>query len=262
VHTIAACRRHFFEKYPKYFSHLFYFIRFIFKRVFPKLPVTKKVYFAITKGKNRAISRAETLGRLCFCGFNIVREKEIGDDLYFIVQKGKTPSMSENPSYGPLVKFNRLGPNGTVINAYKFRTMHPYSEYLQDYIYQKNSLQQGGKFQDDFRVTTIGKFMRRVWLDELPMLYNWLKGELQLVGVRPLSMQYASLYHTELQEMRNKIKPGLIPPFFADRPQTFDEICESERCYIEAYLAHPLKTQWIYFWKAVYNIVVKGARSK
>jgi len=84
----------------------------------------------------------------------------------------------------------------------------------------------------------------------------------QLVGVRPLSMQYADLYSAELQEVRKKVKPGLIPPFFADRPQTFDEICESERCYIEAYLAHPLKTQWVYFWKAVYNIVVKGARSQ
>jgi len=123
-------------------------------------------------------------------------------------------------------------------------------------------LLQGGKFHSDFRVTTIGKFMRRIWLDELPMLYNWVKGELQLVGVRPLSLQYANLYSAELQEMRKKVKPGLIPPFYADKPETFDEICESERRYIEAYLAQPIKTQWVYFWRAVYNIVVKGARSK
>jgi hypothetical protein len=262
VYTTELCKKKFFEKYPKYFRHLFYMTRFMFKRVFPKLPVTKKVYFAITKGKNRAISRAETLGRLCFCGFTIVGEKEIGDDLYFIAQKMKTSAISTSPSYGPLVKLSRLGSNGDIIHTYKFRTMHPYSEYLQDYVYEKQRLQEGGKFHNDFRVTTIGKFMRRIWLDELPMLYNWFKGELQLVGVRPLSMQYANLYHTELQEMRNKVKPGLIPPFFADRPQTFDEICESERCYIEAYLAHPLKTQWVYFWKAVYNIIIKGARSQ
>ena len=261
VHTIATCKKRFFEKYPKYFSHLFYCINFIFRRVFPKIPITKKVYFAITQGKNRAISRAETLGRLCFCGFKIVAEKEIGDDLYFITQKVKTSCISKSPSYGPLVKFSRLGSNGSIINAYKFRTMHPYSEYLQEYIYETNSLQRGGKFKNDFRVTTLGKFMRRTWLDELPMLYNWFKGDLQLLGVRPLSMQYLSLYGTELQKMRKKVKPGLIPPFYADLPKTFDEICESERKYISAYLTHPLKTQWGYFWKAVYNIVVKGVRS-
>lgn len=161
VNTIALQKRKFFEKYPKYFSQFFYFINFIFKRVFPKLSVTKKVYFILTKGENRAISRAETLGRLCFCGFKIVGEREIGDDLYFIAQKVKTSSIDENPSYGPLVKFSRLGSNGRIINAYKFRTMHPYSEYLQEYIYETNSLQQGGKFKNDFRVTTIGKFMRR-----------------------------------------------------------------------------------------------------
>jgi len=262
VNTIALYRKRFFEKYPKYFSQVFYFFNFIFRRVFPKLSVTKNLYFAITKGKNRAISRAETLGRLFFCGFKIVSEREIGDDLYFIAQKVKTSSIDENPSYGPLVKFSRVGENGNSINVYKFRTMHPYSEYLQDYIYETNKLQDGGKFENDFRVTTIGTFMRRTWLDELPMLYNWIKGEMKLVGVRPLSYQYFTLYPRDLQRLRKRVVPGLIPPFYADLPESFDEICESERRYITAYLKHPFKTQWAYFWKVVWNIGVRGARSR
>jgi hypothetical protein len=145
VNTIGLYRKRFFEKYPKYFSQVFYFINYIFRRVFPKLLVTKKLYFMISKGENRAISRAETLGRLCFCGFKIVAEKEIGDDRYFIAQKVKTSSIDENPSYGPFVKFSRVGLNGGNISVYKFRTMHPYSEYLQEYIYEMNKLQQGGK---------------------------------------------------------------------------------------------------------------------
>lgn len=261
ANTIALYKRRFFEKYPKYFAQIFYFINFIFRRVFPKLSVTKKVYFAVTKGANRAISRAETLGRLCFCGFKIIATKEIGDNFYFIAQKVKTSSIDENPSYGPLVKFSRIGLNGNVINTYKFRTMHPYSEYLQEYIYEKNKLQQGGKFKDDFRITAIGKFMRRTWIDELPMLYNWIKGEINLVGVRPLSYQYFDLYHEDLQKLRMQVVPGLIPPFYADLPETFEEICESERRYIEGYLKRPVRTQWVYFWKAIYNIVVKKARS-
>ncbi|MCK4467345.1 MAG: sugar transferase, partial [Desulfobacterales bacterium] len=178
-----------------------------------------------------------------------------------IAQKVKTSSIDENPSYGPLVKFSRVGPNGNDLTVYKFRTMHPYSEYLQEYIYENNKLQQGGKFNNDFRVTTLGRIMRKTWIDELPMIYNWLKGELQMLGVRPLSLHYLSLYDVDLQELRKKVKPGLIPPFYADLPGTFDEICESERRYIEAFLAHPVKTQWVYFWKAFYNIVIKGARS-
>jgi len=139
--------------------------------------------------------------------------------------------------------------------------MHPYSEYLQDYMYKRNGLREGGKFENDFRVTGWGKFMRKHWLDELPMIYNWIKGDLQLFGVRPLSAHYLSLYSNDLQEMRKKVKPGLIPPFYADLPKTFTEICESERRYIQAYIGNPIKTQWVYFGKAFYNIALKGVRS-
>lgn len=113
----------------------------------------------------------------------------------------------------------------------------------------------------DFRVAEWGKVMRRLWLDELPMLYNWVRGDLQLFGVRPLSPQYFSLYPQDLKELRKEVKPGLVPPFYADMPVTFDEICASERRYIEAYLKRPVRTQVVYFWKAVWNIVFKGARS-
>jgi hypothetical protein len=259
--TIDTHKKRFFKKYPKYFRELLYALNFIMFRVLPKLPGIKKVFFAVTKGKNRMISRAEVLGRLHFCGLKVISEKEMEDSLYLIAQKVKTPSLDESPSYGPLVRFERVGGNGRLIHIYKFRTMHPYSEYLQEYIYEINKLQKGGKIEDDFRVAGWGKFMRKRWLDELPTLYNWIRGELQLIGVRPLTMHYLSLYSEDLREMRKRIKPGLIPPFYADLPETFSEICESERRYIQAFLKKPIKTQWVYFCKAFYNIIIKGARS-
>ena len=201
------------------------------------------------------------LGRLCFCGFEIVAEKEIDERLCFIARKARTVSHVENPSYGALVKFDRTGINNEPIAVYKFRTMHPYSEFLQKYVYEKNRLQEGGKFNDDFRVTGWGKVMRKMWLDELPMLYNWIRGELKLFGVRPLSSHYLSLYNNDLREMRKRVKPGLVPPFYVDMPKTFEEICDSERRYIEQYLERPVRTQVVYFWKALRNIVFKGARS-
>lgn len=259
--TILAYRRYILKKYPKFTAELMYVLHLIFFRIVPKLPLTKEIYFAITKGRNRSLSKSEVLGRLCFCGFEIISEEEVDYNLYFLVRKVKMPSLEESPTYGPLVKLNRMGLNGQLIRVYKFRTMHPYSEFLQEYVYEKNKLKEGGKLENDFRVTGWGNFMRRTWLDELPMLYNWIQGEVKLFGIRPISSHYFSLYDEELKEMRKKVKPGLIPPFYADLPKTFSEICDSEGKYLQAYQKNPIRTQWIYFWKVFSNIVFKGARS-
>lgn len=261
AHTIATHRDWIYDKFPRHLASAYYVVDFMIHRVFPKLPWIKKIYFSFTKGKNRILSRAELLGRLTFCGFKIVGEKVIDKQLYFIVQKAMTPSVDRNPTYGPFVELKRIGADGDPITVYKLRTMHPYSEYLQDYVYQISGLKKGGKIEDDFRITEWGKIARKLWLDELPMLYNWLKGDLQIFGVRPLSPHYFSLYPKSLQDLRKKVIPGLVPPFYVDMPTTFEEICESEQCYIESYLKRPLKTQITCFCKAFYNIAFKGARS-
>jgi lipopolysaccharide/colanic/teichoic acid biosynthesis glycosyltransferase len=100
-----------------------------------------------------------------------------------------------------------------------------------------------------------------MWLDELPMLVNLFRGDMKVVGVRPLSQHYFSLYSSELQEKRIKYKPGLVPPYYADLPQTLEEIQESELSYLESFEKRPVRTQWRYFWKAFNNIVFKSARS-
>ena len=207
------------------------------------------------------VSKAEIFGRLYFCGFKVVNDMEIENRLFFIAQKVKMPSYHTNPTYGPIVRLKRVGFNGKMINVYKFRTMYPFSESLQEYVYQKNDLKTGGKFKDDFRVTDWGKFMRATWLDELPMIYNWLKGDLKLFGVRPLSHQYLSLYTDELRKLRTTVMPGLIPPFYADIPKTLPEIIESELSYLKSYLKAPVKTQLRYLWYSSINIIFRGARS-
>jgi lipopolysaccharide/colanic/teichoic acid biosynthesis glycosyltransferase len=249
------------KKYPPVLNGFVYFFHFLFMRVFPKLPVTKSFYFWSTNGYNRALSKAETYGRLYSCGFELISEKQIGDKLYFVARKIQEPAFDYNPTYGPLVRLKRVGKHGNTIYVYKMRTMHPYSEYLQDYVYKTNDLEEGGKFRNDFRVSTTGRIMRKLWIDELPMLINLLRGDLKLVGVRPLSNQYFELYDEELRAKRIRTRPGLIPPFYADMPRTLEEIQDSEDRYLEAYFRHPLLTDWRYFWKAAYNIVLKRARS-
>jgi len=261
VETNTLRKRRILKKYPPGINYGMYFLDFIVKRVFPKFMFTKKIYFFLTRGENRVMSKAEVLGRLYSCGFEIVDEKKINNLFYFAARKIKEPAYDMNPTYGPFVKLIRVGKGGKLIKVYKFRTMHPYAEYLQDYIYQKNNLDDGGKFKDDFRISRLGKLFRTFWIDELPMIANVLKGDLKIVGVRPISKHYFDLYCKELQEKRVKYKPGLVPPFYADMPKTLEEIQDSEMRYLEAYEKHPLRTDVRYFFTAFNNIIFRKARS-
>lgn len=261
VETKNQRKQRLLKKYPPIFNRIYYFFDFILKRIFPKFNLTKRIYFFLTRGANRVISKAETLGRLYSCGFRVINEDDINGHMYFVARKSRLPYYDMEPTYGPLVKLTRVGKNGKLIHVFKLRTMHPYAEYLQEYIYEKSALQEGGKFKDDFRITTLGKIFRKFWIDELPMIINFMRGEMKIVGVRPLSKHYFGLYSKELQEKRIKTKPGLIPPFYVDMPKSLDEIQASEHKYLDAYLKHPFLTDWKYFWKAVWNIVFRKARS-
>ena len=251
-----------YKKYPKFMAKIIYVICFIVKRIFPKTPVLKQIYFLFSNGKNRVLSKAELLGRLFFCGFKVVAVKNIDKKLYYIAQKVKTPSLDQNPSYGPIIDLQRIGFQGKIINIKKMRTMHPYSEYIQDYIYEQNNLAENGKFKDDFRVTSWGKVLRKTWLDELPQLVNFVRGDVNLIGVRAISQHYFQLYPKELQQLRIQFKPGLVPPYYADMPKTFDEIVDSEWQYLQKKMKNPLWTDVVYFFKAFNNIIFKHARSQ
>ena len=203
-------KRDILKRFPKGINWCVYVVFFVVRRVLPKLFLTHRLYFDITNGKKRVLTLTEVLGRLYFCGFAV-------DDVY-----------------GPFIKLPRIGKDGKIIHVYKMRTMHPYAEFLQGYIYEKNHLQEGGKFANDMRISTLGAFMRKYWIDELPMIINMMKGEMKLVGVRPLSRQYFGLYTKELQELRTQFLPGLLPPFYVDMPKTLEEVQASEMKYLRA----------------------------
>lgn len=250
------------EKYPSYIATMLYIVHFLWHRVCPKLPVAQRFYFFFSGGRSRVMTRAEIVGRLHFCGFQLVHFEHIGDSHWFLVQKTAAPSVETNPSNGPLIKLRRIGYQGRIFKLYKFRTMHPYAEFLQEYVHETNALDETGKFKDDFRLTQWGKVMRKYWLDELPQLINYVRGDIRLIGVRAISEHYFSLYPKDVQQLRIQNKPGLIPPYYADMPKTFQEIVESERRYLTAKQQAPLWTDIIYFWKALVNIVFKRAHSR
>ena len=259
--TAQKRRAQFFSKYPKVIAYILYFFDFIWHRVCPKLVLTRRFYYFCTKKVRKVFPRPEVLGRLYYCGFDVAGEQYIHDRYCVIAQKKRKPS-TEAHSYGMLIKLRRIGKDGKLFNVFKFRTMYAYSEYLQTYVYENNDLAVGGKFKDDYRVTEWGRVLRKLWLDELPMFINIVKGQIKLVGVRPLSQQYFNLYDKDLQELRIKTKPGLLPPYYVDMPETLEEIQENERRYLNAYLKHPYRNNWKYFWKIMFSILIKGKRSQ
>ena len=90
----------------------------------------------------------------------------------------------------------RPGLNGEIFNMYKFRTM-------------TNECDKNGALKSDgVRLTEFGKFLRSTSLDELPGLWNVLKGDMSLVGPRPLLVEYLPLY-SEKQSRRHEVKPGI-----------------------------------------------------
>ena len=94
------------------------------------------------------------------------------------------------------------------------------------------------------------------------MLFNLLKGDMKVVGVRPISQHYFSLYTKELQDKRTRHTPGLLPPFYADMPKTLEEIEASEMRYLTMCEDKgTLRTVLIYVWKIVVPIIFKRARS-
>jgi lipopolysaccharide/colanic/teichoic acid biosynthesis glycosyltransferase len=102
-----------------------------------------------------------------------------------------------------------VGRGGQPFTGYKFRSMVSNADALRDQLASRNEMQ-GPVFKvsDDPRVTKIGAWLRRYSLDELPQLYNVLKGDMSLVGPRPpLVLEYAQF--SEYQKQKMAVKPGI-----------------------------------------------------
>jgi len=95
-----------------------------------------------------------------------------------------------------LFKQARPGLNNEIFNMYKFRTMTD----------EKDA--EGNLLSDDIRLTRFGKLLRSTSLDELPELINIIKGDMSIVGPRPLLVQYLDLYNDH-QKRRHEVRPGL-----------------------------------------------------
>lgn len=103
----------------------------------------------------------------------------------------------------------RTGLNGKNFKMYKFRSMCKNAQYMHFDMLDENELDGPAfKMKDDPRITKVGKFLRKTSLDELPQIINVLKGEMSIVGPRPLPV-YEADECTEYQKQRHLVTPGL-----------------------------------------------------
>jgi lipopolysaccharide/colanic/teichoic acid biosynthesis glycosyltransferase len=104
----------------------------------------------------------------------------------------------------------RMGYNKRRFKFYKFRTMAKDAEKKQKEIEHLNELSGPVfKIKDDPRVTKIGKILRKTSIDELPQLFNTLKGDMSLVGPRPLPVRDYELFDENWQKRRLSVRPGI-----------------------------------------------------
>lgn len=114
-------------------------------------------------------------------------------------------------SKGPVIfKHERIGQNGKKIKVYKFRTMVNNAEELINKFtpQQKEEWEEYYKLKNDPRITRVGKILRSTCLDELPQIINILKGELSIVGPRPITLKELEKYG-EQKEKFTSVKPGI-----------------------------------------------------
>lgn len=114
-------------------------------------------------------------------------------------------------SPGPILyKQTRVGLKGRYFKVWKFRTMVANAEQLQKQLEAQNEMQGGVMFKmkDDPRITRIGKFLRRYSLDELPQIFNVLRGEMSLVGPRPFPLRDVERFSSH-HFLRQEVLPGI-----------------------------------------------------
>ena len=162
-------------------------------------------------------------------------------------------------SPGPILfTQKRVGLRGRHFNLYKFRTMVVDAEKMKKDLESENEVDGPVfKIKDDPRVTNIGKFLRKSGLDELPQLFNILKGEMSLIGPRP-PLPSETQQYKRWQLRRLSIKPGLSC-FWQIQPDRnsikFEQWMEMDLAYIDNW---SLRLDLVIFIKTIRTVFMRS----
>lgn len=136
--------------------------------------------------------------------------------------------------HSPIFSHKRVGRNGRIFKCHKIRTMVPTAECMLNEIIATDPCaaaewHKSMKLSDDPRITRLGKFLRATSLDELPQLWNVMRGEMSLVGPRPVTSSELENYG-DCKRAYLELRPGLSGPW---QVSGRNELCFSERVNLD-----------------------------
>ncbi|MBQ7131586.1 MAG: sugar transferase [Oscillospiraceae bacterium] len=163
----------------------------------------------------------------------------------------------DSPGASPFFAQSRVGKDGKIFRFWKFRSMIPNAESKLDDLMHKNEMDGPVfKIKDDPRITRVGKFIRKTSIDELPQLWNILKGDMSIVGPRPALPREVEQYG-EYEKQRLYITPGLTCYWQTQKNRndiSFEQWLELDIKYIK-------ERSFLVDWKiifATFGIVLRG----
>lgn len=142
----------------------------------------------------------------------------------------------DDPSAGPFYKQIRVGRHGKEFYMYKFRTMRKNADKMMEELKKQNEMDGPAfKMKNDPRITRVGKYLRKLSLDELMQFFNVFKGDMTLVGPRPPLPREVEQY-TDYHKLRLLVTPGLTCTWQISKNRNdipFDQWVDMDIQYIE-----------------------------
>lgn len=163
----------------------------------------------------------------------------------------------DDPKAGPIFTQTRIGRNGKPFRLYKFRSMYPDAEErLEELLAQNEMNGPVFKMKEDPRITRVGRVIRKIGLDELPQLWNVLRGDMSIVGPRPALPREVEQYGA-YERQRLYVTPGLscywqIAPH--RNALSFEEWMELDIRYVQE---RSFAVDWMIIWKTIV-VCLKG----
>ena len=157
----------------------------------------------------------------------------------------------DDPKAGPIFTQTRIGRNGKPFRLYKFRSMYPDAEErLEELLAQNEMNGPVFKMKEDPRITRVGRVIRKIGLDELPQLWNVLRGDMSIVGPRPALPREVEQYGA-YERQRLYVTPGLscywqIAPH--RNALSFEEWMELDIRYVQE---RSFAVDWMIIWKTI-----------
>lgn len=164
----------------------------------------------------------------------------------------------DDPHGHPVFSQIRCGRDGKLFKMYKFRSMYSNAEEMLKDLLDENEMDGPAfKMKDDPRITRVGRFIRKTSLDELPQLWNVLRGDMSIVGPRPALPREVEQYD-ELQKQRMYVTPGLTC-YWQVQPKRndieFDEWMALDLKYIQ-------ERSFAVDWKIIFQTVLAVIRKE